>query len=80
MDIFESENRRLDGINVVLPDIIINNGMTDRERDYFIIGQKLEFKILSEEWEKLIELRRKIGELEDVHPGVYSDLKKVLDL
>ena len=48
MGIIETEKKRLESIKVPLPKIVWNNCMSDRERDYFIIGQKMEFKIITE--------------------------------
>ncbi|MEM4114498.1 MAG: hypothetical protein QXP59_00575 [Saccharolobus sp.] len=43
----KAEYERLNKIKVDVPEIIINNFMTWKEREWFIIGQKLEFQILT---------------------------------
>ncbi|MFH7836383.1 MAG: hypothetical protein QXL51_07285 [Candidatus Aenigmatarchaeota archaeon] len=43
----KAEYERLNTIKVDVPEIIINNFMTWKERKWFIIGQKLEFQILT---------------------------------
>ena len=59
-NIFESERKRLDSIKVIVPKPILNNVMTDGERDWFIRGQKVEFKKLEKGAEALkIEVKKK---------------------
>ncbi|MEM3846123.1 MAG: hypothetical protein QXU98_10535 [Candidatus Parvarchaeota archaeon] len=43
----KAEYERLNKIKVDVPEIIINNFMTWKEREWFIIGQKLEFQTLT---------------------------------